>query len=53
MPVEYTYEQLARLSNARLEELFKQGSTPDIKKLLGYESVIFRLFFPNSLLIPV
>ena len=37
MPIEYTFEQLARLSNARLEEVFKQGSTPDIKKLLGYE----------------
>jgi len=37
MQVEYTYEQIARLSNARLLEIFRQGATPDIKKLLGYE----------------
>ena len=37
MTVEYTFEELTRLSNARLEELFKNGEKPDIKNLLGYE----------------
>lgn len=37
MQVEYTFEQLARLSAGKLQEIFEQGETPDIKNLLGYE----------------
>jgi len=35
--IKYTFEQLARLSDAKLDEIFKKGKTPDIDKLLGYE----------------
>jgi len=37
MDVEYTYEQLARLSNAKLEEIFRRAGTPDFENLAGYE----------------
>ncbi len=37
MAIEYTFEELTKLSDAKLEEIFKQGKTPDIKNLLGYE----------------
>lgn len=37
MDIEYTFEQLASLSNARLEEIFRQAKTPDFENLAGYE----------------
>ncbi len=37
MDVEYTYEQLARLSDSKLNEIFRQSKTPDFENLAGYE----------------
>lgn len=35
--VRYKYEELCQKSERELEEIFKQGKTPEFKNLLGYE----------------
>lgn len=37
MVQKYTFEQLCGMKNPELEQVFKQGTTPDFSKLAGYE----------------
>jgi len=46
----WTYDQLCKMSDRELEEIFKQGKTPEMKKLLGYEFRGFNVPFLTKIL---